>query len=435
MHLELIPVHDVTVGRLLLACRTWGIADAETFALLGGSSPASTASAAGLAAIAQRLPRRRRRAGDARRRPRRRPRGCCRARPTTSPTTAGGPVTQYSPRGVTLIELPEVLLEAIRSAAGDTEPPPADRSGTAAGAGPRVRPGPVRRPPRGRPARATASATTTSPSPSSGRAGSCAGRCSKRAGAWPTAGCSGRTGTSSRLGEDEVAAALAGDATLATRSQRRRAELGMAAEADGAPPQLGDDEGPPPDPGLFPPRDGRAGALDHGRASSSSRRCSARRRRSPRGRATASGSAPPPTRAGRASPAIGRGRPRPSARRRRPRHNADHTHLRGDHADRRRRGHRVRRADRATPRIVCREYGIPAVVGVAGATTHIVDGATADRRSLDRPGAHRRRVSRQPLRGPTARRSQAIEETEMMEDDRRVPYWSGAHAVLVGAAR
>ena len=25
--------------------------------------------------------------------------------------------------------------------------------------------------------------------------------------------------------------------------------------------------------------------------------------------------------------------------------------------------------------IVCREYGIPAVVGVAGATTHIVDGA------------------------------------------------------------
>ena len=25
--------------------------------------------------------------------------------------------------------------------------------------------------------------------------------------------------------------------------------------------------------------------------------------------------------------------------------------------------------------IVCREYGIPAVVGVAGATTHIADGA------------------------------------------------------------
>ena len=147
MHMALIPVQDVTVGRLLLACRTWGIADAETIALLGGSSPASMASAAGLAAIAQ----------------------ACRdagVEPATlddvraaGPEAAAAldryladhgwrPVTQYSPRGVCLVELPDLLVEAIRAAVADTEPPRRDRSGTAAGAGPRVRPGPVRRSPR-----------------------------------------------------------------------------------------------------------------------------------------------------------------------------------------------------------------------------------------------------------------------------------------------
>ena len=34
MHFGLIPVHNLTVGRLVRACRTWGIADEETFALL-----------------------------------------------------------------------------------------------------------------------------------------------------------------------------------------------------------------------------------------------------------------------------------------------------------------------------------------------------------------------------------------------------------------
>ncbi len=34
-HFELIPVHDITVGRYLLACRTSGIADTEAMRPLG----------------------------------------------------------------------------------------------------------------------------------------------------------------------------------------------------------------------------------------------------------------------------------------------------------------------------------------------------------------------------------------------------------------
>lgn len=53
------------------------------------------------------------------------------------------------------------------------------------------------------------------------------------------------------LGEAEVAAALAGDETLRAVAADRAAR-GLAAEADGAPVMLGDDEGPPPDPRVFP---------------------------------------------------------------------------------------------------------------------------------------------------------------------------------------
>ena len=53
------------------------------------------------------------------------------------------------------------------------------------------------------------------------------------------------------LGHAEIAAALSGDANLGAVAEARTAHM-EAAEADGAPVQLGDDEGPPPDPNLFP---------------------------------------------------------------------------------------------------------------------------------------------------------------------------------------
>ena len=53
------------------------------------------------------------------------------------------------------------------------------------------------------------------------------------------------------LDEAEIAAALDGDPTLRAVAAERVAR-GRAAEADGAPVMLGDDEGPPPDPKIFP---------------------------------------------------------------------------------------------------------------------------------------------------------------------------------------
>jgi pyruvate,water dikinase len=53
------------------------------------------------------------------------------------------------------------------------------------------------------------------------------------------------------LGEAEIAAALAGDTTLRTVAAERVAH-GIEAEAEGAPAMLGEDEGPPPSPKLFP---------------------------------------------------------------------------------------------------------------------------------------------------------------------------------------
>ena len=53
------------------------------------------------------------------------------------------------------------------------------------------------------------------------------------------------------LGEAELAKALRGDEDLAAEAASRFAR-GVAAEAAGAPPNLGTDEGPPPDSSLFP---------------------------------------------------------------------------------------------------------------------------------------------------------------------------------------
>ena len=53
LHFELVPVHNIAVGRFLLACRRWGIADGDAIALVAGSSSASVGSNAALARIAE----------------------------------------------------------------------------------------------------------------------------------------------------------------------------------------------------------------------------------------------------------------------------------------------------------------------------------------------------------------------------------------------
>lgn len=53
LHFDLMPAHDIPVGRFVLACRRWGIAAGEALSLLAGSSPAWAASSAELAAIAE----------------------------------------------------------------------------------------------------------------------------------------------------------------------------------------------------------------------------------------------------------------------------------------------------------------------------------------------------------------------------------------------
>ena len=370
MHMALIPVQDVTVGRLLLACRTWGIADADTIALLGGSSPASMASAAGLAAIAQ----------------------ACRdagVEPATlddvraaGPEAAAAldryladhgwrPVTQYSPRGVCLVELPDLLVEAIRAAVADTEPPHA------------TDPAPLRaRVPESDRARFddlladarecfdvrddNVALTFLWPCGLVRRALLEAGRRLAARGLlqedWHVFG----------LGEDEVVAALSGDGTLAEVAAAR-AERGMAAEAEGAPLQLGDDEGPPPDPGLFPsamaelvrsimvgfeleqamlgaPKEAAAWTGDGIGIGSTPYT----------GRACVVASAEDALERLRAGDVLVTTMTTPTFEAIMPIAGAVVAEFGGLV------GHTA---------IVCREYGIPAVVGVAGATTHIVDGA------------------------------------------------------------
>ena len=115
LHFDLMPAHDIPVGRFVVACRSWGIEAGEALALLAGSSPASAASAAGLAAIAK---------------------ACAIAGVdphTIEDVRAASPAAaraldsyladhgwrvcpQYSPRALALVELPGVLVQAIRGA-------------------------------------------------------------------------------------------------------------------------------------------------------------------------------------------------------------------------------------------------------------------------------------------------------------------------------
>jgi len=248
-HFDLSPIHDVPVGRMLLACRDWGIDAGEAYALLAGTSPASTASAVPLRRVAEAV-------AAAGVQPR-----------TLDDVRAAGPeaaaalddylaeygwrvVTQYSPRGLALIELPRVLLQAITAAAGDNGPPP------------RADIGPVRE-------RVPASERTRFDDLLAD-ARACYGVRDDNVALtfmWPSGLVrralleAGRRLADRRqlrdathvfaLGEAEIAAALAGASDLAEEAAGRTAH-GAAAEADGAPAHLGEDEGPPPDPRLFP---------------------------------------------------------------------------------------------------------------------------------------------------------------------------------------
>lgn len=248
LHFDLIPAHDIPLGRFIVACRSWGIEPGDGLALLAGSSPASAASAAGLAAIATAC-------ADAGADPH-----------TIEDVRSAGPVavqaldayladhgwrvvSQYSPRARAMVELPDVLLRAVRAAStkGAATPPDAGPVRARVPAADRDRFDELLAD-----ARATyflrddnVALTVMWPTGLLRRALLEAGRRLAERGALD------EPGHVMALDEAEIAAALAGDPALRTAAADRIAH-GLAAEAHGAPVVLGDDEGPPPDPKVFP---------------------------------------------------------------------------------------------------------------------------------------------------------------------------------------
>lgn len=247
LHFDLTLATELPVGRYVVACRAWGIEPGDALGLLAGSSPASRASAPGLAAIAQ---------------------ACAEAGvvPDTidsvreaSPNAAQAledyladhgwrVVSQYSPRAQALIERPGLLVRAIRAAGGARSSAPDDD-------GVRAR---VAVSDRARFDELLAEArrcvsvrddnvalTFMWPAGLLRRALLEAGR------RLAARGVIEEPRHVMALGEREIGSALAGDASLRGVAARRVAH-GLAAEAAGAPVVLGDDEGPPPDPRLFP---------------------------------------------------------------------------------------------------------------------------------------------------------------------------------------
>ena len=250
IHFELVPVHNVPVGRLLLGCRRWGIDDREALGLMSGASPASRASTGALAAIATAC----RAAGvepasleDVRS-----------ASPEASRLLeeyladhAWRVVTEYTPRGRALIEQPDVLVQAIRVAVRTTGE---DRV---------VDPEPVRR--------RVPDADRAEFDSLLADARRCYGIRDDNVAltmVWPIGllrravletgrrlverGLLADPVHALALNDAELAAALAGDAEVASLAARRVARIAEV-EASGPPPRLGDPEGPPPDPSVFPP--------------------------------------------------------------------------------------------------------------------------------------------------------------------------------------
>ena len=248
MHFDLMAVHNIPLGRLVALTRRHGIADVDALALLAGSSPASTASAEALAPIAR----------------------ACRAAGvdprSLDDVRAAGPeasaaldhyladhawrmITQYSPRGQALIELPELLVQAIRCAGDATERPAPDAA-------------PIRA--------LVAEADRARFDDLLADARRCYGIRDDNVGLtwmWPVGlvrraileagrrlverGTIDEDWMALGLAEQELAAALRGDASMGELA-RARAEHGIAAEAAGAPATLGWSEGGDPDPKVFP---------------------------------------------------------------------------------------------------------------------------------------------------------------------------------------
>lgn len=248
-HFDLIAVHNIPLGRLVALTRRHGIADVDALALLAGSSPASAGSAEELAPIAR----------------------ACRAAgvdpASLDDVRAAGPeagaaldryladhawraVTHYTPRGQALIELPDLLVQAIRRAGDAAE---------------RVEPdaAPIRD--------RVAEADRARFDDLLADARRCYGIRDDNVGLtamWPVGllrraileagrrlverGVIDEDWMALGLGEQELAAALRGDASMGEVA-KARAEHGMAAEAAGAPATLGWSEGDDPDPSLFPP--------------------------------------------------------------------------------------------------------------------------------------------------------------------------------------
>ena len=250
LHLELVPVHNIPVGRLLIASRAWGLDDRDVFGLLAGSSPASTASAVALARIAAMcdevgvIP-------DSLDDVRRASPAALDALDDYLADHAWRIVTQYTPRGRALIEFPDALVQAIR-AAGRADPV----------AEVRLDPASVRR---------------RVPSDQRDRfdellddARRCYGVRDDNVALtfmWPVGllrrallevgrrladrGYLDDPSQAFWLGEAEMAKALAGDPVI-TATAAARAARASACEAIGAPRRLGHDEGPPPDSSVFP---------------------------------------------------------------------------------------------------------------------------------------------------------------------------------------
>ena len=248
VHFDLIAVHNIPLGRLVAFCRRHGIADVDALALLAGSSPASNGSAAALAPIAR----------------------ACRAagiEPTSlDDVRAAGPdaaaaldayladhawrmVTQYTPRGQALIELPHLIVAAIRRAEDAperTEPDPSALRARVAEAD------------RARFDDLLADARRCYGIRDDNVGITCmwsvglVRRALLEAGRRLVAcGVIDEDWNALALGEEELAAALRGDASMGDLA-RTRCEHGVAAEAAGAPATLGWSEGGDPDPKVFP---------------------------------------------------------------------------------------------------------------------------------------------------------------------------------------
>jgi pyruvate,water dikinase len=248
LHIRLTPVHNISVGRFVAACRGWGIADGEAMGLLAGSSSASAHSTGALARIAASCREAGvepsnlddiRSAGGA----------ACAALDDYLADHAWRAVTEYSPRALTIIEMPDVLVQAIRSASEPYVASPPD-------------PAPVReRVPMAERGRFDALLDD---------ARYCYGNRDDNVALtfmWPAGllrralleigrrlterGITDEPEHALALGSDELAAALRGDSSLGSRAAARVVDM-TRWEAEGAPSLIGDLEGDPPTTDVFP---------------------------------------------------------------------------------------------------------------------------------------------------------------------------------------